>query len=154
MTAKITKCELFKELLLQELHKMPDKVDAVVNAPRATNVTHLRAYLGLLNYYHRCLPNLSTVVWPLNQVLEKGRKWWWTEQGERAFSETKCMVSSDQVLMHYDPQLPIKWECDASAYGIGAVLSHIMEDGTGRPIGVVSRSLISAEQTLTRKLLH
>ena len=81
-----------------------------------------------------------------NQVLEKGRKWTWTEKCEKAFSETKRMISSDQVLTHHDPLLPIQLECNASPYGIGAVLSHVMADGTDRPIGFVSRPLTSAER--------
>ena len=150
--AEITKCEFFKESITYSghridkhgHHKMPDKIDAVVNAHRSTNVTLLRAYLGLLNLF---LPNLSSVMWPLNQMLEKGRKRPWTEKCEKAFLETKLMISSDQVLTHYDPQLPIKLECDASAYGIGAVLSHVMEDGIDRPIGFLSRLLTSAKRS-------
>ena len=121
-------------------------MDSVVNALRPENVSQLRAYLGLLNYYHRFLPNLSTVVWPLNKMLEKGRKWQWTGQCEEAFTETKRMISSDQVLTHYDPQVPTQLECDASAYGIGLVMSHTMADGTDRPVGYASRSLTSAER--------
>ena len=81
MRTEITKCEFFKESITycgnridkQGLHKMSDKIDAVVNAPRPTNVTKLRVYLGLLNYY-RFLPNLSSVVWSLNQMLESEKK--------------------------------------------------------------------------------
>ena len=55
--ADITKCEFFKESITycghridkHGLHKMPDKIVAVANAPRLTNVIQLRAYLGLLN---------------------------------------------------------------------------------------------------------
>ena len=60
--------------------------------------------------------------------------------------ECKKLVTSDQVLTHYDPGLPVRLACDASPYGIGAVLSHVMPDSTERPIAFASRSLISAEQ--------
>ncbi len=42
------------------LHPLSNKVEALQKAPAPRNVTELKAYLGLLNYYHRLLPNLST----------------------------------------------------------------------------------------------
>ena len=50
------------------------------------------------------------------------------------------------MLAHYDPQLPIRLAGDASSYGIGAVLSHVLADGTERPVAYASRTLLSNEQ--------
>lgn len=36
--------------------------------------------------------------------------------------------------------------CDASQYGIGAVLGHEMSDGSECPVGYVSRTLDDAEK--------
>lgn len=54
----------------QGLHPLPEKVEAVTNAPKPRNVTELKSYLGLLSYYTKFLPNLSTVLAPLYQLLK------------------------------------------------------------------------------------
>jgi hypothetical protein len=57
------------------LHKSQQKVNAVINAPRPENVSQVRSFVGLINYYHNFLPNLPTLLQPLNQLLEKERRW-------------------------------------------------------------------------------
>ena len=45
------------------------------------------------------------------------------------------------VMMHYKSHLPIKLAGDASASGVGAVISHIVSDGSEHPIAYASRML-------------
>ena len=59
---------------------------------------------------------------------------------------SKELLLSSQVLVHFDPTLEITLACDASAYGIGVVLSHRFPDGTEKPVGVVSRTLTEMEK--------
>ena len=63
-----------------------------------------------------------------------------------AFLASKEQLLSNQVLIHYDPKMELVVVCDASAYGVGAVLSHRLPDGTERPIGFVSRTLSDTEK--------
>ena len=154
LRANKAKCEFFKEKITycghdidkDGLHKSAEKVEAVLNAPRPNDVAEVKSFLGLIKYYHRFLPNLSTVVHPLTQLLEKNHQWKWTEQCEIAFHKVKEMITSEQVLTHYDPSLPLRLACDASPVGIGAVLSHVMHDGTERPIAFALRTLTKTEQ--------
>ena len=154
LRANKSKCEFFKEKTTfcghdtdsHGLHKSPEKVEVVLKAPRPGNVADMRSFLGLVNYYNRFLPNLSTVVHPLNQLLENNCQWKWTDNCETAFHDVKVMITSEQVLTHYDPSLPLRLACDASSVGIGAVLSHVMNDGSERPIAFASRTLTKTEQ--------
>ena len=58
----------------------------------------------------------------------------------RKYSEpAKEALQADSLLVHFDPMKPLVLACDASDYGIGAVLSHIiMEDGQERTIAYTS----------------
>ena len=57
---------------------------------------------------------------------------------------------SSRVLVHFDDSLPLVLACDAYSYGLGAVLSHRMPDGTERPVGFSSRTLAKAEQNYSQ----
>lgn len=121
-------------------------MDAVLKAPRPENVGQLRSFLGLVNYYAKFLPNIATVLHPLNSLLQLKSVWKWTAACEQAFIAAKQLITSEKVLIHYNPDLPLRLACDASPYGIGAVLSHKMKDGSEWPIAFASRSLNKAEQ--------
>jgi len=65
---------------------------------------------------------------------------------EKVFQASKQLLISAPVLVHFNPELDITLACDASAYGIGAVLSHRLPDGMEQPIGFASRTLSDAEK--------
>lgn len=115
------------------LHKLQDKIEAVLNVPHAQNVSQLRSYLGLVNYYQtnffQTCPQYCIL---LNTLLQTRSLWKWSDSYEQAFQKTKKLITSDVVLAHFNPSMPIRLACDASPYGIGAVLSRTFPDGTSR----------------------
>ncbi|XP_060607830.1 uncharacterized protein K02A2.6-like [Ruditapes philippinarum] len=132
------------------LHKTDAKIAAIVNAPEIKNVKDLRSFLGLVQYYAKFLENLSTILHPLHQLLQKNARWKWTSDCDKAVQTVKKMITSDLVLVNYDPDLPVILACDASSFGLGAVLSHRLPNGTERPIAFASRSLSSARETIVK----
>ncbi len=111
------------------------KVDAIA---RAANQQQLRSYLGLVQYYGKFVPNLASLLHPLNSLLHKDSRWNWSAACEESFNQAKTQLTSSQVLAHYDPELPLRLAGDASAYGVGAVISHVFPDGLERPIAYAS----------------
>ena len=63
----------------------------------------------------------------------------------QAFDAAKKLLTTSLVLVHYDSSLPVRMAADASAYGIGAVISHVFPDGEEKPIAFASRKLSPAE---------
>ena len=128
----------------------PSKISAISGAPQPENVSQLQSFLGLVNFYGRFIPNASQVLYPLNMLLQKGATWKWTDECESAFKTVKECLTSSEVLMHYDPTLPLVLECDASPFGLGACLLQPEKTGTLRPISYISRSLAKAEKNYSQ----
>eukprot|EP00118_Oscarella_pearsei_P019662 m.210275 g.210275 ORF g.210275 m.210275 type:complete len:281 (+) comp39743_c0_seq9:3016-3858(+) len=123
---------------------------AIQEAPVPTNVQQLRSFLGLVNYYGKFIPNMSTICQPLNALLRQGVKWKWPAEAQQAFIRLREILASDAVLAHYDPELPLRLATDASPYGVGAVISHIMPSGEERPIAFASATLSEHERNYSQ----
>ena len=92
------------------------------------------------------LPNLSSLLHPLNQLL-KAKTWWkCSAECPEAFEQAKSQLVSAPVLAHYDVERKIKLAADISAYGLGAVISHVYEDGSERPIAYASCTWSNSEK--------
>ena len=74
----------------------------------------------------------------------------WSDKCATAVSECKKAFTSDTLLLllHYNPKITLLLATDASPVGIGYVISHVMSDGSERPIAFASRRLTKAERDL------
>ena len=72
------------------------------------------------------------------------------KEEKQAFDTLKKALASSAVVITYDPKLAVKIDTDASKTGLGAVISHVFEDGTERPIEFVSRKLSQAERNYSQ----
>ncbi|KAL1256468.1 hypothetical protein QQF64_012013 [Cirrhinus molitorella] len=121
----------------QGLNPLPEKVRAI---------KELKSFLGMVTYYGKFLPDLSTVLAPLYQLLHHDCQWKWGAAQVAAFTIVKNLLQSASVLVHFDKEKELTVSCDASPYGIGTVLSHVLEEGSEKPIAFASRMLTKAER--------
>ena len=71
---KLEKCEVMRLTIdylgycieKDGLVKIESKIKAIVNTKRPENVLQVKSFVGLVNYYARFFPNLSTVLNPIN----------------------------------------------------------------------------------------
>ena len=128
------------------LHPSPSKVKAVIDAPTPTNLTELRSFIGLVNYYRKFIPNLSTELSALYLLLQKDKAWSWGVKEDLCFNKAKTILTSPTLLVHFNPEKQLVLSCDASPYGIGAVLAHQLDADSQKPICYASRTLSPAEK--------
>ena len=84
------------------------KVEAIKRAPTPQNIQQLRAFLGLLHYYGKFIPNLSSILHPLNLLLKSQSSWKWSQACAKAFQQAKDKLADAPVLAHYDTTRKLK----------------------------------------------
>ena len=90
--------------------------------PVPENPRELKSFLGLVNYYHRFVPDMAALAHPLNRLLVENIPWKWSKQCQETFQKLKGILQSAPLLAHYDPTKLVRLAVDLSSYGLGAVL--------------------------------
>ena len=96
------------------LHPSPNKLRAIQDAPEPTNLSELRSFIGLLNYYNKFIPNLACILFPFYRLMQKGNPWTWTTEHKNAFLNAKNCLQSSSLLTHFDPLKELIVAADAS----------------------------------------
>jgi RNase H-like domain found in reverse transcriptase/Reverse transcriptase (RNA-dependent DNA polymerase)/Aspartyl protease/SET domain len=151
--AKLSKCELFRQQVeflghhigADGLSVSPDKIAAVRDWPRPSNVRDVRSFLGLANFYRRFVQSYSNLALPLTELTKTDARFAWSDQHQQAFDALKQALCSAPVLLIPDPALPFTLSCDACNYAVGATLQQDQGNGL-QPIAYRSRKLTPAER--------
>lgn len=164
LTLNREKCKFFRSELKylgyvidnkEGLRVDQDKVKAILNIPTPTCVRDVRSFLGMASWYRRFIENFSSIIAPLTNLLKKRQKFEWTNTCEESFQKLKECLISAPILTTPDFTKPFNVKTDASGYGIGAVLTQMLNDKE-HVICYLSRSLTRQEKaysTTERELL-
>uniref|UniRef100_A0A803K005 Gypsy retrotransposon integrase-like protein 1 n=1 Tax=Xenopus tropicalis TaxID=8364 RepID=A0A803K005_XENTR len=122
------------------------KIEGIQQWPRPNSKKQVRAFLGIVGYYRRFVPNFASLASPLTD-LTKGSKAGavtWTPEAEEAFLNLKASLCRYPVLIAPNFKKEFLVQTDASEVGLGAVLSQVV-NGEEHPVAYLSRKLTPAE---------
>ena len=120
-------------------------IEAVSKMEPPSNVTRLKRFLGLCNFFRDYIPNMPFRTQQLRQLLKKDIPFKWTLHRTKEFEDLKRVVtSSDVMLYHPDWNSPFELHVDASKLGCGAMLVQWKDDKL-RPVRFASRAFSPAE---------
>ena len=155
LTIKLKKCRFGGSQVLYlghligggKLQPDPKKARAVKEYPQPTTKKDVRAFLGLVGYYRRFVPQFAEIAAPLTDLTCKGKAQnvEWVEKHESAFQKLKDHLTTMPVLHVADPSRPYILQTDASDRGLGAVLSQADDLGEEHPVSFASRKLLPQE---------
>ena len=126
------------------------KVEAIRNFAKPVTLKDLRRYLGMINYYHKFIEKAASTLAPLTALLSATRstksnaKLIWNEAADRAFLESKNLLSEATLLSHFDVEAETSVAVDASDYAVAAVLQQKFNDDW-KPIAFFSKKLSPAQ---------
>lgn len=135
-------------LTKEGLKKTKEKVKAIVAAAQPRNLSEVRSFIGLVNYYNKFIPEAASILSPIYDLLKANTTFLWSRKCQDAFVRIKETIASDDCIVHFDPNLPIIVTADASDNGIAGMLSHVI-DGEERTVACVSRTLQPSERNMS-----
>ena len=124
------------------------KVAAIRDYAAPQTKKDVRLFLGLCGYYRKFIADFATVATSLSNLTRKGEpnKVNWTDKCEVAFKQLKESLMQAPILVTPDWSLPFVLQTDASATGLGYVLSQINAKGEEHPIAYASKKLLQSEK--------
>lgn len=127
------------------IYPLPDKVSAIKDFPKPEMSKGLQEFLGMVNFYHRFVPNAAYLMRPLHEVVsKKNQKIEWTKERIDAFNQTKDALANATMLSHPKMSAETALTVDASDFAIGGVLEQFI-DGSWKPIAFFSKKLRKPE---------
>ena len=154
LKVNLKKCVFFKTsvkylghiISAEGLKPQPNKIETINKMPTPKTVKELQSYLGMTNYYRKCIQDYAGIAAPLNKLTEghmneKNYEKYieWNKEAEEAFVKLKRVLSEQVTLIFPEFEKSFYLTTDASNIAIGGVLQQKDEYDNLRPLTFFSR---------------
>ncbi len=126
------------------IRPLQEKVQVIREVSHPERQRQLRTFIGLVNFYHRFIPNGAAILHPLHSLLNQTQhpsdELTWTESTTAAFENVKNALANASLLVHSTPDAPTSIMTNASDVAVGAVLQQYIKE-QWCPLAFFSRTL-------------
>jgi hypothetical protein len=102
----------------------PKKLQGIADWSPPKDVTGIRRFLSFTGFYHHFVPGYLSIIRPLLSLTKKAATWHWGPLQHKVFKTLKTLMCSKPVLHQPNFSKCFYIQTDASAYGMGAILSQ------------------------------
>ena len=124
----------------------PNKVAALQAAGPPQSQAEVRSFLFFAGANADFMEGFAQTTAPLRDLIKQGAPFHWTPECQRAFEQTKTLLSGDTVMAYFDPHRKTKLMTDAGPQGLAVTLKQY-DPHTRRwkPVTYRSRALTDTE---------
>lgn len=105
------------------IHTSPEKFKSILEMREPDNTNELETFIGKITFYWRYIKNVADKFRPLYDCV-KNSEFIWTKKCKNSFELARKKLASSDVIIKYNPTLPLILACDALPNGLSAVFSY------------------------------
>ena len=128
-----------------------ERVEVIKRITKPKTIKQLRSFLGALNFFRSCIPNLAHILEPLTRELKgkpfSSRKIKWKRDSELAFEGAKSALQDAVELGYPEGDTPLIIYTDAS--DVAAAGAIFLDNEERKPLGFYSAVLKPCERSYT-----
>jgi hypothetical protein len=123
----------------------PERIAAILNLPAPTSKKEVQAFMGVINFVRRFVPDFAIMVKPFHNLLKQDRSFSWTNDVENDFVGIKKAISSAPVLAKSDFEKEFTIYTNATEEAVSVVLMQNDDQGNEKLVAYMSQSLSDDE---------
>lgn len=135
---------LGQEISAEGIRPGKRKVEALCKTESPQNIKQVRQFMGLASYFRKYIPQFATKMACITALTKNNVPFVWTDEHEQAKQYIISCLTSEPLLVVFNPDLPTELHTDASSLGYAGILMQ-RHDGQNKVVAYYSKRTTPTE---------
>jgi hypothetical protein len=123
----------------------PERIVVILNLSAPTSKKEVQAFMGVINFVRRFVPDFSVMVKPIHNLLKQDCSFSWTYDVENAFVGINKAISSTPVFTKLNFEKEFMIYTNATEEAVSAILMQCDDKGNEKLVAYMSQILFDDE---------